>query len=153
MAGPKSESSALDRLLDLRTEVEARLFENSDYKMFVALSRAIADITGDAPPMLSGSLPLATVVKPAKGQAADVAGLSQPDAAHVLLQKVLAEPQLIANLVKALNAHGIRVGGANPNINLSSILSKDDRFRSVRYKDRQCWWIVGTPFPGELDAH
>ena len=153
MAGPKSEASALDRLLDLRSEIEGRLLENADYKTLVALDRAIADITGDASPMLSGSAPLATTVKSNKGQTADVSGLSQPDAAFVLLQKVLGEPQIIANLVKALNAHGVRVGGAQPNINLSSVLSKDARFRSVRYKDRACWWIEGTPFPSELDAH
>jgi hypothetical protein len=81
-----------------------------------------------------------------------VEGLSQADAAHVLLNKVLHEPVPIARLVAALNAHGIRVGGANPNINLSSILSKDIRFRSVRYKEKACWWISSRPFPGELDA-
>lgn len=78
--------------------------------------------------------------------------MSQADAAFYLLPQVLQEPAVIANLVKALNAHGVAVGGTNPNINLSSTLSKDGRFRSVRYKDRYSWWIKGKPFPGELDA-
>src|SRR2546428_585985 len=73
----------------------------------------------------------------------DISKLSQADAAYYLLNKVLREPVNIAGLVHALRAHGIKVGGANPNINLSSTLSKDERFRSVRYRERSCWWVNG----------
>jgi hypothetical protein len=142
----------LAMLVELRNAAEARLRTNPDYIKLCALRRAIAAIAGEDEPEPDQILSM-TPSSSKRGQVSvDVSSLSQPDAAHVLLQKVLAEPQLIANLVKALNAHGVRVGGTNPNINLSSILSKDDRFRSVRYKERKCWWIEGTPFPGELDA-
>ena len=144
-------NSTLAALVELRNAVEARLKSNPDYKELQALRRAIADITGEpAPEDDIISMPPASK-KPR--EAVDVAALSQADASHVVLTKVLKEPVIVANLVKALAAHGVTVGGNNPNINLSSVLSKDTRFRSVRYKDRASWWVHGTPFPGELDAH
>jgi hypothetical protein len=152
MADIKDQSSTLDTLTALRADVHARLLENSDYRTLVALDRAIMEITGEKPPAdtVGPNLPKPKTTK--NNADASVQGLSQKDAARVLLDQVLHEPVPIARLVSALNAHGIRVGGANPNINLSSVLSKDTRFRSVRYKDRACWWISSRPFPGELDA-
>jgi hypothetical protein len=155
MADTKEQSSTLDALTALRADALSRLLENQDYRTLVALDRAIMEITGDKPP---SSFPWEGAAKPPaknnsqNGAEASVEGLSQADAAQVLLNKVLHEPVPIARLVSALNAHGISVGGANPNINLSSVLSKDGRFRSVRFRDRACWWIKGRPFPGELDA-
>lgn len=154
MTGPKAPATAVDRMIELRSEVEARLLENDDYRTLVALDRAIAEISG------ATISPDPTVIKPQSGKRSkyaddppvEVNGMSQADATHVLLTKVLYEPVPIARLVGALGAHGISVGGAQPNINLSSVLSKDGRFRSVRFKDRACWWVKGTPFPGELDA-
>ena len=151
MAESKSQNAALDALIALRADAHGRLLENQDYRSLVALDRAILEITGEKP---SNDSAMADHPKPKPKPNGDasVQGLSQSDAAHVLLNQVLNEPVPIARLVAALTAHGIRVGGANPNINLSSVLSKDTRFRSVRYKDRSCWWISGRPFPGELDA-
>jgi hypothetical protein len=154
MADTKDQNSTLDTLTGLRADVHSRLLENQDYRTLVALDRAILDITGEKPPadfVAADPKPRPKHNAPA-GAEASVEGLSQADAAQVLLNKVLHEPVPILRLVSALNAHGINVGGANPNINLSSVLSKDGRFRSVRYKDRACWWIKGRPFPGELDA-
>lgn len=142
--------SAVDALLALRADAEARLLSNEDYRTLVALDKAIREITGEAPAQVADTLQGPR--KPRQPADVSVNGLSQPDAAHVLLSQVLHEPVVIQRLVSALNAHGIKVGGSNPNINLSSVLSKDGRFRSVRYKDRQSWWVKGTPFPGELDV-
>lgn len=151
MTDAKSHNPALDALIALRGETHGRLLENQDYRTLVALDRAIQEITGEK------ALPDSSVAdhprpKPKPNGDASVQGLSQADAAQVLLNQVLNEPVPIARLVSALNAHGVSVGGTNPNINLSSVLSKDGRFRSVKYKERACWWIKGRPFPGELDA-
>lgn len=138
------------QMLEIRGEILVRLAENEDYRRLKAIERAIAEIMGNAPAAdVGSSLPRAKHRPPEK---VEMAGLSQADASQVLLTKVLHEPVVIARLVSALGAHGINVGGNNPNINLSSVLSKDGRFRSVRYRDRACWWVKGTPFPGELDA-
>lgn len=152
MAEAKDQNSTLDTLTALRADTHARLLENKDYRTLVALDRAIVEITGERPVGDTIGPDLPKSKSPRNTSDASVQGLSQKDAAQVLLSQVLHEPIPIARLVSALNAHGIRVGGANPNINLSSILSKDTRFRSVRYKDRACWWISSRPFPGELDA-
>jgi hypothetical protein len=146
-------STTLEKLTDLRQEVEARLQDNEDFRTYLALTRAIADISGggfDA--RLHEPVQGQDQTSRKNGESIDVSSLSQADAAQVLLTKVLREPVLIANLVTALTAHGVTVGGNNPNVNLSSTLSRDGRFRSVRYKDRMSWWVKGTPFPGELDA-
>jgi len=155
MAETKAPNATLDTLTVLRAEAHSRLLENQDYRTLVALDRAILEITGEKPPTTfpwEGQAKPQTKQTNSHGAEVSFEGLSQADAAQVMLNKVLHEPVPIARLVSALNAHGIRVGGANPNINLSSILSKDARFRSVRYKDKACWWISSRPFPGELDA-
>lgn len=154
MADTKEQNSTLDTLTALRADTHSRLLENKDYRTLVALDRAILDITGEKPvaDFAVNDQPKPRVKQNNHDVEASVEGLSQADAAQVLLNKVLHEPVPIARLVSALNAHGIRVGGVNPNINLSSVLSKDTRFRSVRYKEKSCWWISSRPFPGELDA-
>jgi hypothetical protein len=155
MSEAEKPNGALIALTSLRGDVHSRLLENQDYRTLVALDRAILEITGEKP---AAPMPWDIPAQPQPRQKPNAAeanfdGLSQADAAQVLLNQVMHEPVPIARLVSALNAHGIAVGGANPNINLSSVLSKDGRFRSVRFKDRACWWIKGRPFPGELDAH
>lgn len=151
MGDTKNSNPAVERLTAMRDEVRDRLAENADYRTLIALNRAIADITGEGfdPQIIE---PKGSKKPVYKADTVDVRGMSQADAAHSLLTNVMHEPVFVANLVKALTAHGINVGGTNPNINLSSVLSKDGRFRSVRYKDRACWWVKGTPFPGELDT-
>jgi hypothetical protein len=149
MAG--SDETKLERLIGLRDEVKELLMTNDDFRMYLALERAIADVHGEAPVKTDVAKPSGSNGKPI-APPVEISKLSQADASHVLLTKVLKEPVLIANLVKALEAHGVSVGGNNPNINLSSVLSKDTRFRSVRYKERSSWWVYGTPFPGELDV-
>jgi hypothetical protein len=153
VADTKDQNSTLDTLTALRADAHSRLLENQDYRTLVALDRAILEITGEAAPITYPWEQQAAKPrqKPSGGEA-NFDGLSQADAAQVLLNQVLHEPVPIARLVSALNAHGIAVGGANPNINLSSVLSKDGRFRSVKYKEKACWWVKGRPFPGELDA-
>lgn len=151
MADTNPQSAALDALIALRADAQARLLENQDYRTLVALDRAIQEITGEKPAVdaVAAHHPQP---KPRGNGDAVIQGLSQADATQVLLSQVMQEPVPIARLVSALNAHGVNVGGTQPNINLSSVLSKDGRFRSVRYKERACWWIKGRPFPGELDA-
>jgi hypothetical protein len=148
--GAEAGNPALEGLYKLRNEVEGRLLGNADYKALIALDRAIAEITG-APVMPAAAGNSTPAAKPRQAEPVEINGLTQADAAFVLLTRVIYEPASIARLVTALGAHGITVGGANPNINLSSVLSKDGRFRSVRFKDRASWWVHGTPYPGELD--
>jgi hypothetical protein len=155
MAETKDQGMVIAALKALRDDAHGRLLDNPDYRTLVAMDRAIMEITGERPvSTLDEDADKSAKLKPKNnsGAAPDVGGMSQADAAHTLLTSLLYEPVPIARLVQALNAHGITVGGVNPNINLSSVLSKDGRFRSVRFKERSCWWVKGRPFPGELDA-
>jgi hypothetical protein len=141
--------SATEDMIALRAQIEQRLLANPDYKAFIALTKAIAEALGDE---VSDGAAGQKIIKPAAAGSVEISDFTQPDAVFALLTNVLHAPAQTVTLVKALSAHGITVGGANPNINLSSVLSKDGRFRSVRYNGRTCWWVKGTPFPGEIEA-
>jgi hypothetical protein len=143
--------SALDRMLDLRAEIEGRLLANDDYRTLVALNKAIAEINGV--PMIKQPETPGQPKKLRPAEVIDFRGLTQADAAYQMLTQVLQEPAIVSRLVTALGSYAVTIGGTNPNINLSSVLSKDGRFRSVRYKDRASWWVHGTPFPGELETN
>jgi hypothetical protein len=145
----KPVDSATEDMIALKGRIEQRLLLNPDYKALIALNKAIAEALGDE----VADMPDAQKArKPIAISSAEISDLTQTDAVHVLLTKVLHAPAQTTTLVKALSAHGITVGGAKPEVNLSSVLSKDGRFRSVRYNGRYCWWIKGTPFPGEIEA-
>jgi hypothetical protein len=73
-------------------------------------------------------------------------GYSQADGVEVLL-KHFNRPMTIGELVGALEKNGVAVGGTKKNINLSSTLSRDGRFSSVRYEGRPCWWLQDKALP------
>jgi hypothetical protein len=140
-------ADAQAEMIALRDQIEQRLISNADYQALKALNRTIAELYGVSEGRVSEGRRAA---KP-KADEVEISGMTQADATEVLLTRVLHEPTSTTNMVRALGAHGIAVGGTNPNINLSSVLSKDGRFRSVRFKGGTCWWVRNVPYPGELD--
>jgi hypothetical protein len=124
----------------LRAQIEARLQESEDYRALKALDKALADL-GHASKEQVGS-PL--IRQPRR--VSD--GLSHADAAEKVMDQI-GEPIPIADLVSRVREMGAHVGGQDPNINLSSTLSKDPRFRSVRYQGRKAWWLAGRAYPNE----
>lgn len=79
--------------------------------------------------------------------------LTQTDAAALVLNEK-AIPLPTPALLQLIEQKGSKVGGADPLVNLSSALSKDDRFDSVRWGGERRWWFRGKPMPhddlGEL---
>lgn len=78
--------------------------------------------------------------------------LSQADAAEIALKKA-RKPLTTAEIVAAIQDEGAHVGGADPLVNVSSTLSKDDRFISQRWGSVSVWWLVGEPLPQSDELH
>jgi len=148
-----TDTPAIVDLLKARENIVARLQQSPDYRALVSLDGAIrqlresvtivakdeSETTPSAPP----SAPL-----PASGTGPDkptgvLAGYSHANGAYKAFRD-LKRPMTIAELVSTLAANGLVVGGSDPHVNLSSTLSKDDRFESVRWNGRRCWWLRGV---------
>lgn len=52
-------------------------------------------------------------------------------------------------LLVILPRYGKTVKGKDQVANLSSVLSPDPRFRSVKWQNKSAWWIDGRPIPPE----
>ncbi len=78
--------------------------------------------------------------------------LSQADAAEIALKKA-QKPLTTAEVVAAIQEEGAHVGGADPLVNVSSTLSKDERFVSHRWGSASVWWLVGEPIPASAELH
>ena len=160
--------TVLEGLRVLRNEAEARLRQNEDYRALVALEEAIRklELPGTAATFSTPGLIIPVVAPTQVGRivapptiqgsrisvtaAAMSAGVSQGDAAHLVLSE-RGEPVPVVELLDHVRAEGAVVEGKRPHINLSSTLSRDKRFRTVRYEGRPAWWLADRPFPGEID--
>lgn len=72
--------------------------------------------------------------------------LTQTDAAETALREGEI-PLTTPKLLDAIHKLGTLVGGVDPLVNLSSALSKDDRFDSIRWRGERAWWFRDVPPP------
>jgi hypothetical protein len=143
------EGSARDAMAALRAEIAARLEKNEDYRALKALDTALAELGHASSVAVSGRMFIrARSFREVARAGAREQQISQADAAEKVMDRA-GEPVPIAELVQKVREEGAQVGGSDPHINLSSTLSKDDRFRSVRYGGRQAWWLRRRRYPGE----
>ena len=62
-------------------------------------------------------------------------------------------PMTTAELVENLPQFGAKVGGKNPRLNLTSVLSKrGDAIVSMRWRSKHTWWFRDRPLPDETKA-
>jgi hypothetical protein len=54
-------------------------------------------------------------------------------------------------LLMAVEARGVKVGGNDKLRNIASVLSAHEDFKSVAWKDTTAWWLKDRPVPGEGD--
>ncbi|MFN3558952.1 MAG: hypothetical protein ACK4UQ_06655 [Brevundimonas sp.] len=76
--------------------------------------------------------------------------LTQADAAYEVLTEV-QHPLPTPDIIARIQQKGAHVGGADPNVNVSSSLSKDPRFQSVRIGSASFWWLAGRSLPSNSD--
>jgi hypothetical protein len=147
---------AIEELRQLEERLEKRLKLNRDYIALQAVRRALREVMSATEPPPAPRLrppPLPPRARPQTfaggGMPLDV-GPSQADAAFEILAET-NEPSPVGPLVNMVRGRGATVGGTNPELNLSSSLSRDGRFRSVRFNGRPCWWLKDRPYLGEID--
>lgn len=129
------------QLQGLRDEVHNRLLaESEDYRALVALDQAIRQIKTVNVPMTAYVVSTAPAPQITKTP-------SQAEAVLQVLQETL-EPQRTTALLDAIAAKGVSVSGKNPQINLSSALSRDKRLKSVTVDGERMWWFADRPLPG-----
>jgi hypothetical protein len=126
---------AVADMLVARDRIKQRLMANSDYRALTALDNAIIE--------LRKAVDLGVREAPPSGNPSPtgIEDMSQADATYVLLKQAIGKPTPTSDLVDILASNGVVIGGKDPTINLSSILSKDGRFKSERVNGRPCWWI------------
>lgn len=73
------------------------------------------------------------------------------DAAGAAIEDV-GHPLPLQDLTEALPRFGKTVTGKRPDINLSSAMSRDARFISVRWAGANSWWFRDRELPSEADA-
>ncbi|MDY0957854.1 hypothetical protein SOM26_04060 [Sphingomonas sp. CFBP8993] len=66
--------------------------------------------------------------------------LSQGDAAELALRQN-GEPLPIGRLIEKVTTLGLVLGGADPVANFRSMMSKDDRFYTIRRGNMYFWWL------------
>lgn len=127
-----------------RDSLHTKLLENDDYRALLALDGALDAFDRGASKHSSGQ-PLAK-----RHDVGRARSPRQSDVAYQLLDEGDA-PLTIGALIELMAEKGSPVGGGDPRINLASVLSKDDRFESVRLDGRSYWWIAGRPVPRRME--
>jgi hypothetical protein len=141
MSETNGAANALDGMKALHDEIERRLLTTSaDYRALIALRKAMHEVKGTS---IADSTRRTRVRLHRESEST---GMSQADAAAAVLED-RGQPVPIANLVELVTQKGAPVGGKEPTINLSSTLSKDERFKSVRFNGRACWWFANRSLP------
>ena len=129
------------RLFALREEVEQRLLQNADYRAMLALDNAIRELATACPPPEAAHAP----------SGAPSAKLSRANAASLVLAEQ-GRPLAFGELAERVRNRGASLEGKGARRAFSVTLSTDGRFRSVRYRQRRCWWFTDRPFPGDPEA-
>lgn len=160
-------TNAVAAIQSLRDDLHQKLLQNPDYRAMIALDRAIMEASGQ--PMsplqmavnhlsaLPGSLVASDAAEAARhsylwGVAANAlpfTKMSQADAAYAVLQSTM-QPMTTAELIDPVRKMGATLGGDDPATNLSSSLSREkDRFQSLRWNRKTCWWFKDVEVPQE----
>ena len=143
--------SPLQQMRALRQAIEARLLETEDFRAYQALTRAISEMEA-ARPKQGDVFKQGAPVRNAFAGIVDqrtAERLSQADAAAAALKQA-GQPLHIADLLPLVRQWGATVAGNEPSVNLSSSLSRDNRFRSLRLSGRHFWWLANEAIPPEF---
>jgi hypothetical protein len=129
--------SARDTMVALRDALRIELAPNETYQALVAIESAIASFDR-------------AMLKASPHMQRDPGHKRPRRQSDIAFEALEAEgtPLLVGELLHRLATSGSPVGGNDPKVNLASVLSKDDRFESIRFDGRSYWWIKGRPVPG-----
>lgn len=140
----------VDALRQLEERLHAELMHNPQYVALQGVRRTLKEtvyiLEEKENPSRPPSLPrVRERTNPPPVHVTTPANSSQADAAFAVLADS-DTPLPIAEVVRRVRARGTMVGGNNPEMNLSSSLSRDGRFGSVRFEGRPCWVLKGKGY-------
>jgi len=131
----------------LKANFVARLRSNPDYIAIQEIDRSIqrlAEIPSDS---ITHQTATNFAVDNIVARVSPTAKVKQGEASYNAIANA-GIPLSIEELVPAVERAGAKLTG-NKNVNLSSSLSRDDRFISVKWRGANKWWIVGRKLPDE----
>lgn len=147
-------STMVRKMEALRQEARVALEATPEFREFMAIDTAIAALGGET----SGSSPLSTPLaaqsdrkfSAGNSERDNTRRISQGDAAAAVLEE--RGPVTAADLLRFVPEKGAIVGGEKPLINLTSTLSKDARFRSIRHDGSYLWWFENRSLPANWNT-
>ena len=147
-------SSATSEMRKLRDQFVKRLMANPDYRALIALDKAIAEVEG-APGQPEALVDIQSERRARQFEFHAIGSEHRSTPSHVnatiaVLDRV-GHPMPLVALLPLVRDEGAVIKGKDPEINLSSSLSRSNHLRSVRYDGRTCWWLRDRPYPGEKD--
>lgn len=144
---PNQTLQGLNALID---EARRRLENNPDYISLQALEKARDQIRAAVHPKMVDDATGQELALVPTGRSFPTKGApSQLEAADAVLRKA-GEPLPTPIMVERVRSLGGTVGGKDPNINLGSTLSRNEKFVSVKWKGQPAWWFANVPLPFEF---
>lgn len=137
-----------DKMVALRDEALDEMRKTEAFKAFIALDDAVVAMGGERLPVTDSIDSAVTAVSNIYSRMPrnpNGKRVSQGDAAAMVLEERGPTPGV--DLLDAIPDKGGNVGGDKPMINLTSTMSKDSRFVSVRRDGSYFWWFADRPLP------
>lgn len=148
-----AQAEALERAL------KERLMKLPEYRAWVMASNMVTALkSGNMDIQVLGTgaalaIPRALDNSPPRKLRLNLSRPSQGDAAEAVLKEA-GRPMTTPEIVAGIRAKGAKVGGQDPLINVSSTLSRDDRFIAMRHGQSSVWTLARPTldFGGETGA-
>lgn len=133
MTDAKTKGDAIAAMKALAERFRQNIEQSDDYRAMKALEDAIAKMSEPSPNVSTTTFAVGTSgPRPPR--------TTQSEAAYIAI-RTEGKPLSIAELLQQLEAVGVKVGGTNPKVNLSSTLSRDERFVPVYWGGAPRWWL------------
>ena len=141
---PKS----IDGIKERIREIEAELAKDARYQELGILrdteaKLAAIDARSSRPRKIGGGLERRIPTRKGKQPEGKV---SQHEAAEAAV-RATGYPLTTAELVRALPTHGAKPSAMNPEVNLTSIISKRGNLKSIRWRGKRAWWPKDLELP------
>ncbi len=127
----------------LEAALRERLHRLPEYRDWVMASNMLDALRGSA---VGGNIKRTFDPERPRQQRLKLNRPSQGDAAEQVIREA-GRALTTQEVVDGIKSKGAKVGGQDPLINVSSTLSKDDRFISTRWGRSSVWWLRNEPRP------
>lgn len=124
----------------------AAALRDKAYATFKAFDDAVVSLGGASriTPKIAANSPAGRAIVGAVGER--LRRQTQAGAAEEVLSET-GSPMTVHQLMEAVPSKGVTLGGADPQVNFTSSLSKSGKFRSVRQGGNYWWWFKDKPLP------